>query len=109
MTFGFNFGSNARNRVVEAITDGTSIVSFLEIDRNSQVSLLKLNFFSIVDNRTIKLSAKFVLLDAKLGSLYFGFCHSAHGGERYRSSFLIAAWAESHLFLSSFTDRTAIG
>jgi hypothetical protein len=95
--------------VVEAITDGTSIVSFLEIDRNSQVSLLKLNFFSIVDNRAITAKAKLVFIGTQLGSLYFGFCHSAHGGERYRSAFLIAAWAENHLFLSSFTDRTAIG
>ena len=35
MTFGLDLGSNARNSVVEAITDRTLVVPLLETNRNS--------------------------------------------------------------------------
>jgi hypothetical protein len=64
MTFGLNFGPNARNRVIKAITDGPLVIPLLEINRNSQVALLKLNFPSIVDDGAVTVAAKFVFLGA---------------------------------------------
>jgi len=103
-----DLGPNARNRVVEAITDRTLIVSFLEVNGNSQVALLKLNFPSIVDKGTIRVAAKFVFLGTKFDSFYIGLRHGTHSGERYRLAFLTAAWAEEGILLVNFTDRTAV-
>ena len=103
-----DLGPNARNRVVEAIADRTFIVSFLEVDGNSQVSLLKLNFVSIVNNGTIRVAAKFVFLGAKFDSFYLGLRHRAHSSERYRLAFFTAARADERIFLVHFTDRTAV-
>jgi hypothetical protein len=108
MTFGLDLGPNARNRVVEAIADRTLVVSFLEVDGNSQVALLKLNFPSIVDNGTTRVAAKFVFLGAKFDSFYIGLYDGTHSGERYRLAFLTAAGAEERIFLVNFTERTAV-
>jgi len=108
MTFDLDLGPNARNRLVKAITDRTFIVSFLEIDGNSQVALLKLNFVSIINNGTIRVAAKFVFLGAKFDRSYLGLRHSAHSGKRYRLAFFTAAGAEEGIFPVHFTDRTTV-
>ena len=99
---------DARNRVIKAITDGTLIVSFLEVNGNSQVAFFKLNFPGIIDDGAVTVAAKFVFLGAKFDSIYLGLCHRAHSGERYRLAFRTAAGAEDSIFLTSFTDRTAV-
>ena len=109
VTFGLNLGSDARDRVVEAITDGTLVISFLEIYGNPQVALLDLNFLSIIDDRAVTVAAKLVFPSAQLGGVCLGLCHRAHSGERYRLAFLTAAGAEDGIFLMSFNDRTAVG
>ena len=99
---------DARNRVIKAITDGTLIVSFLEVNGNSQVALLDLNFPGIIDDGAVTVAAKFVFLGAKFDSIYLGLCHGPHGGKRHRLTFFTAARAEDGIFLTSFNDRTEV-
>ena len=108
MAFGLNFGPDACNCVVEAITDRTLILAFLEINRDSQLALLDLIFPGIIDDRAVAFAAKFVFLGAKFGSLDISFCHRAHGGKGHRLTLFTAAGAEVRIFLISFTDRTAV-
>jgi len=94
--------------VVEAIANRTLVISSLEINRNSQIALLKLNFPSIVDDGTVTVAAKFIFLAAKFDSFYLGLYHGPHGGKRHRLTFFTAARAEDGIFLTSFNDRTAV-
>ena len=108
VAFGLYLSPDARNGVAETIADRTLAISFLEINRNSQVALFKLNFPGIIHDGAVTVAAKFIFLAAKFESFYLGLCHRAHSGERYRLAFRIAAGAEDRIFLTSFTDRTAV-
>jgi hypothetical protein len=76
-TGGLNLPSDARHRIIKAITDRAIVVVFFKVDPNPQLCFLDLNTGGKVNNRTADVTAKLVRCTAEFLRRYGFFYHRA--------------------------------